>query len=170
MLGRFPSKAIPSSRVHSSPATACETRACLLCPVGALQNVCTPPYRSVFAILLPGHSFAPENLPGVALIAAIQSFAVNTNIPIAEASAMGARAYLSLAPCSRLSTPLRAACRGDLRSVLTAAPRGASRKLRRDGETPLSLTKKHPSLIVLVLFVKLRTIHAFFSRYIVFFP
>jgi transposase len=41
----------------------------------------------------------------------------------------------SLTPCSPPSRPLRAACGGGLRPVLTAAARGALRKSGRDGET-----------------------------------
>ena len=56
----------------------------------------------------------PENLPEVALIAAIRSFIVITNMPITEASPMGARACLSLAPCYLWPTlPLRAALYGN---------------------------------------------------------
>ena len=48
-----------------------------------------------------------------------------------------------LAPCSPPSTPLRAACRGDLRSVLTAAPRGAIHgNCARTEKRPLHRTKK----------------------------
>ncbi len=47
-----------------------------------------------------------------------------------------------LAPCSRPSTPLRAACRGGLRPVLTAPARGALPETGRDGETPSSRTEK----------------------------
>ena len=50
-----------------------------------------------------------------------------------------------LAPCSRPSTPLRAAYRGGLRPVLTAPARGALRRAGRDGETALSRTKKLPN-------------------------
>ena len=45
-------------------------------------------------------------------------------------------------PCSRPSAPLRAACRGGLRPVLTATARGALPKLGRDGETPFNRTEK----------------------------
>jgi len=57
---------------------------------------------------------------------------------------MSGPACPTMAPCSRLSTPLRAALGGGLRPALTAAPRGALRRSGRDGETPLSRTKKHP--------------------------
>ena len=56
---------------------------------------------------------------------------------------MSVPACLTIAPCSRPSTPLRAADRGGLRPALTAAVRGPSRKSGRDGETPFSRTKKH---------------------------
>jgi hypothetical protein len=41
----------------------------------------------------------------------------------------------SLAPCSPPSRPLRAACGGGLRPVLTAAVRGVTLNLGRDEET-----------------------------------
>ncbi len=56
---------------------------------------------------------------------------------------MSGPAYPMIAPCSRPSTPLRAAFGGDLRSALSAAPRGALRGSGRDAETPFSRTKKH---------------------------
>ncbi len=55
---------------------------------------------------------------------------------------MSGPALLTIAPCSRPSTPLRAACGGGLRPALTAAPRGALRGSGRDGETPSSRTEK----------------------------
>jgi hypothetical protein len=55
---------------------------------------------------------------------------------------MSGPANPSMAPCSRPSTPLRAAYRGGLRPVLTATARGASLELGRDGETPFNRTKK----------------------------
>ena len=48
-----------------------------------------------------------------------------------------------VAPCSRPSTPLRAAYGGGLRPVLTAAARGDCRCSGRGGETALSRTEKH---------------------------
>ncbi len=56
---------------------------------------------------------------------------------------MSGPAYSTIAPCSRPSTPLRAAFGGGLRPALTAPARGALRKSGRDEETPLSRTKKH---------------------------
>ena len=56
---------------------------------------------------------------------------------------MSSPACLMIPPCSRPSTPLRAAFGGGLRPALTAAPRGALQKSGRDGETPFSRTKKH---------------------------
>jgi hypothetical protein len=47
-----------------------------------------------------------------------------------------------LALCSQPSTPLRAACGGSLRLVLTAAARSAFLDAGRDGETPFNRTKK----------------------------
>ena len=44
--------------------------------------------------------------------------------------------------CSQPSTPLRAACGGSLRLVLTAAARGAFLETGRDGETPFNRTEK----------------------------
>ena len=55
---------------------------------------------------------------------------------------MSSPALRTMAPCSRPSTPLRAACGGGLRPALTAAPRGALRGSGRDGETPFSRTEK----------------------------
>ena len=55
---------------------------------------------------------------------------------------MSGPAYPTIAPCSRPSTPLRAAFGGGLRPALTAPARGALRKSGRDEETPLSRTKK----------------------------
>ena len=55
---------------------------------------------------------------------------------------MSGPASSTMAPCSRPSTPLRAACGGGLRPVLTATARGAFRSLGRGGETPFSRTKK----------------------------
>ena len=57
-------------------------------------------------------------------------------------SGMSGPANPSMAPCSRPSTPLRAACRGGLRPMLTAPARGAFENLGRDGETPFNRTKK----------------------------
>ncbi len=57
---------------------------------------------------------------------------------------MRSRRAWSMAPCSRPSTPLRAACRGGLRPVLTATVRGALQGAGRDGETALNRTKKLP--------------------------
>jgi hypothetical protein len=51
-------------------------------------------------------------------------------------------AYSTMAPCSRPSTPLRAADGGGLRPVLTATARGAFQTSGRDGETPFGQTKK----------------------------
>ena len=56
---------------------------------------------------------------------------------------MSGPARSMMAPCSRPSTPLRAADCGGLRPALTAAVRGALRGSGRDGETALSRTKKH---------------------------
>jgi len=56
---------------------------------------------------------------------------------------MSGPACRMIAPSSRPSTPLRAACSGSLRPALTAAVRGALRGSGRDGETALSRTKKH---------------------------
>ena len=61
----------------------------------------------------------------------------------AEAGGMTGPACSTIAPCSRPSTPLRAACGGGLRPALTATVRGALRSSGRDGETPFSRTKKH---------------------------
>lgn len=55
---------------------------------------------------------------------------------------MSGPASSTMAPCSRPSTPLRAAYRGGLRPVLTATARGAFENLGRDGETPFNRTKK----------------------------
>jgi len=55
---------------------------------------------------------------------------------------MSGPVYLSVAPCSRPSTSLRAADRGGLRPMLTAAARGAFLEAGRDGETPFSRTEK----------------------------
>ena len=55
---------------------------------------------------------------------------------------MSGPAFSTMAPCSRPSTPLRAACGGGLRPALTAAPPGALRGSGRDGETPFSRTEK----------------------------
>ena len=54
---------------------------------------------------------------------------------------MSAPARTILAPCSRPSTPLRAAS-GGLRPALTATARDASRTSGRDGKTPSSRTEK----------------------------
>jgi len=58
---------------------------------------------------------------------------------------MSGPAPQSLALCSQPSTPLRAACGGSLRLVLTAAARTAFLEAGRDGETPFNRTKKLPS-------------------------
>jgi hypothetical protein len=63
-------------------------------------------------------------------------------LEMAGRSRMSGPASLTIAPCSRPSTPLRAAGGGGIRPALTAAMRGASRKSGLDGETPLSRTKK----------------------------
>jgi len=55
---------------------------------------------------------------------------------------MSVPASLTIAACSRPSTPLRAAKRGGLRPALTAPARGALLGLGRDGETPPSRTEK----------------------------
>jgi len=55
---------------------------------------------------------------------------------------MSGPASSTMAPCSRPSTPLRAAYGGGLRPVLTATARGAFGKVGRGGETPFSRTKK----------------------------
>jgi len=55
---------------------------------------------------------------------------------------MSGPALSTVAPCSRPSTPLRAASGGSLRLVLTAAAPGAFGKVGRDGETPFSRTEK----------------------------
>jgi hypothetical protein len=55
---------------------------------------------------------------------------------------MSGPALSTMAPCSRRSTPLRAASGGSLRLVLTAAVLGAFGKIGRDGETPFSRTEK----------------------------
>jgi len=55
---------------------------------------------------------------------------------------MSGPASPSMAPCSRRSTPLRAAFGGGLRPALTAPARGAFENSGRDGETPFSRTKK----------------------------
>ena len=55
---------------------------------------------------------------------------------------MSGPACATMAPCSRPSTPLRAAYGGGLRPVLTATARGAFQTLGRDGETPFNRTKK----------------------------
>lgn len=52
-------------------------------------------------------------------------------------------ASISLPSCSPASRPLRAACGGGLRPVLTQAALGASETAGRDGETPLDRTEKH---------------------------
>ena len=49
----------------------------------------------------------------------------------------------SLAPCSPPSRPLRAACGGGLRPVLTAAARGATLSLGRDEETVPSVEQRN---------------------------
>ena len=56
---------------------------------------------------------------------------------------MSGPASSTIAPCSRPSTPLRAAYGGGLGPALTPAARGALRGSGRDGETPFSRTKKH---------------------------
>jgi hypothetical protein len=55
---------------------------------------------------------------------------------------MSGPANPSMAPCSRPSTPLRAAYGGGLRPVLTATARAAFLSVGRDGETPFNRTKK----------------------------
>jgi hypothetical protein len=56
---------------------------------------------------------------------------------------MNRPACSTITPCSRPSTPPRAAKGGGLWPALTAAVRGALGKSGRDGETPFSRTKKH---------------------------
>jgi len=56
---------------------------------------------------------------------------------------MSGPAFSTIAPCSRPSTPLRAALGGGLRPALTAPARNALRGSGRDGETPFNRTKKH---------------------------
>jgi len=59
---------------------------------------------------------------------------------------MSGPASSTMAPCSRPSTPLRAACGGSLRLVLTAPARAAFQNSGRDGETPFSRTKKRSAV------------------------
>jgi hypothetical protein len=55
---------------------------------------------------------------------------------------MSGPAFPSIAPCSRPSTPLRAAIAGALRPVLTPAARDAHANLGRDGKTTLQPNRK----------------------------
>ena len=56
---------------------------------------------------------------------------------------MSGPASATMAPCSRPSTPRSAPPAAvALRPALTAAARGAFKRLGRGGETPFSLTKK----------------------------
>ncbi len=67
---------------------------------------------------------------------------VDASGKIVKGGGMSCPASPTMAPCSRPSTPLRAAYRGGLRPVLTATARAALLELGRDGETAFSRTEK----------------------------
>jgi len=83
----------------------------------------------------------------LASLGAFAARALSAAIKLAKEHESELHMISTIAPCSRPSTPLRAACSGGLRPALTAAPCGAHRVI---GSTTDRLVELAPSAVLVV--------------------